>query len=403
MTRDEAADVSARLLRAVEDIRDLAWDETQRGQVESVAAAAVRLRQVFDRTPPGFDPPAWSLAIEGAFDPVLAALEAFVPAAEEPREFPIGWNEVERLWGALGHFLPAILSDESVAEDAASFRRSAGQLLRRISDEVEAVGKEVADREAELSEIKQQQDEAIARLQEKQNSLDVTITEQATRLEQTLRDHQAEFSESQERQRVQFEEALAGHREALDQERSESADLARARVSDIERAGEEVAARLSELEQSALRSYSTIGEASVSGYFQRHADRELRAANRWRLTAVCVFVVAAVGTLLELALQGGSLSWEDTRSRLLLAIPLSALAGFAVAEARAHRRAERESRRREVELCSLDPYLKLIEDRSSAEAIKLDYARRIFIEQNGDGSLIEPTPHEPEVAPQVAT
>jgi hypothetical protein len=379
----EAQKLADRILAAIERISPASKDPDEQSRLDAIAAAARRLRQIMGRTVWDLTPGSWLAGVEGAFDPVVAAVEERASSDDAEAVLQVGWGEVERLWSALSPFLPALLPEESVSEDAAAFRRSAGQLIRRLTDEVDQATGKLESLRGELAQVVAERDTALEQIRQHQARLEATISEQADRLEQALRETQQQFTDAQDERRSQFTQELDQHKTALDQLVHNTETQTAEAVDQAEKSAEEARDRIEELEQKALKSYNTIGNASVAGHYQQHANVEAGQADLWRWIAVGVFVAAALGALIELILRGGTLEWDQTRSRLLLVIPLGALAGFAVAEGRAHRRAERESRRREVELSSLDPYLVLIQDREKAEDIKLAYARRVFVEQNG--------------------
>ena len=60
-------------------------------------------------------------------------------------------------------------------------------------------------------------------------------------------------------------------------------------------------------------------------------------------------------------------------------IGLGGFGAFAIAESRAHRRAERKSRDREIKLSSIDPYLVLIADDAEAAKVKVALAHSVFV------------------------
>lgn len=383
MKEGEAEKLADRILAAIERIHPVPKDGDEQMRLAAVRAASQRLKQILARVSWDVVTPSWLAGVEGAFDPVVAAVEQRAATSEEAAALEVEWGEIDRLWSALSPFLPALLPEESVSEDAAAFRRSAGQLIRRLTDEVDEATRRVEDLRGRLEQVSAERDSAIEQIRQHQTTLETTISEQSERLEQALRETQQQFAEAQDERQSQFSQELDQHKAVLEKLVHDAGTQTGDAVAQAERDAKEARDRIFELEQNALKSYNTIGNASVAGYYQRHADDEGKQANLWRWIAVAVFVAAVVGVLIELILRNGTLAWDETRSRLLLVLPLGALATFAVAEGRAHRRAERESRRREVELSSLDPYLVLIQDRDKAESVKLAYAHRIFVEQDG--------------------
>jgi hypothetical protein len=365
-------------------------ENAEQERFQAVLSAALRLRQLGERAPWAVISPNWIEEIQAAFDPVSAAVEAYLAEEDGEVAFPVTWAEIDRLYASLGPLVTASLPEDSVAEDAATFRRSAGQMIRRLGDDVEAVQQEAKRIRGELSGLEQERSSELAHVKTQQDALEATIAEQANRLEAAIRENQEQFSGAQERNRTEFAQALAEHNKALSAALEVTQTEAARFRQDAATRGQEMVDRLEELEEKALQSYNTIGNASVVGAYQKDANNEERQANRWRWLAVIGFAIVAMGTIIELIASHGRLGWEQTRSRIPIILALGGFATYAVAESSSHRKAGRASRRREVELSSLDPYLILIEDRAEAERVKIEYARRIFVEQGRDPSSEAP-------------
>ena len=109
----------------------------------------------------------------------------------------------------------------------------------------------------------------------------------------------------------------------------------------------------------------------MSAGYQEVADKEEKAANRWRLIVVGAVAVAIVFNLF--LITGIALGWIDEGfdwhrqvPRVLLTLSLFALASYAGVESSRHRRRRRRrqdaNRQIEKELASLEPYLALFDD-----------------------------------------
>lgn len=376
----DAEKLAKQLLDAVESNTHAPTGDDERMRLEAAEAGGRRLRHLIARTPWAFIPPAWLDEIETAFDPVIADLKAYADA-DDAIPLAVTWREIERMWASLLPLVPAALPEESVSEDATAFRRSAAQLIRRLSDHVEQAKGEVAKLQTQVQELGEEREAQAARLKAEVESLETTIAEQSDRLEQAIRSNQEQFSAAQERHRQEFSDQLAEFQTALANARKEAERETTLAVDNMTAEGRERLKDIEAIEEKATKSYNVIGTASVAGHFQNDAENEHTQAVGWRFAAVAGFLLIGLGAVIELLASGGSLGWAETRSRIPVVLALGAFAAYAVAEARNHRRAERESRRREVELSSIDPFLVLVEDRAEAEKIKLDYARRVFVEQ----------------------
>lgn len=383
MNQGDVEQLADRLIGATERIPG-PQNEDQRQRLAASQSAAERMKQLLERVPWELIPPGWLEAIQGAFDPVVVAAESHAsaesPPPEEPApELPITWPEIERLWSVLTPFVTASIPEESVAEDAASFRRSTGQLTRRLQEEVREANDELRGLRQQLRNVASERDEALEELREQQRTLATSITEQSGQLDEALRNFSTEFSSAQDERRSEFAGAIEEHQRILANHVEDSSKQADDRLARLAEQANDALMRIEDMEQKATTSYATIGGSSVARYFQGDADKEQIQANLWRWLSVFALLIVAVGTIMELSLSGGTLEWEETRSRIPLAVAIFLFAGYAAREARHHRRAARESRKHEVRVSSIDPYLKLVEDQGEAERVKVEYARALFV------------------------
>jgi hypothetical protein len=401
MNQGEAEQLANRLAAAIERI-PAPQNEDERQRLAASRSAAERMKQLLERVPWELTPPGWLEAIQGAFDPVVAAAESFASAEPPPPEhpapdLPITWPEIERLWSVLMPFVTASIPEESVAEDAASFRRSTGQLTRRLQDEVREAKNELQGLRQQLRKFANERDQALEAIRARQGELETTITEQAGRLNEAIQGHNTEFSNAQDERRSTFTAAMEEHQRNLAKHIEDSSKQTNDRLANVEEQAHDALVRIEEMEQKATTSYATIGGSSVARYFQDDANKEQKQANLWRLASVGAVMLVAIGTIVELWASGGTLEWEETRSRIPLAVAAFLFAGYAAREGGHHRRAARESRKHEVRVSSIDPYLKQVENHSEAEQIKIEYARALFVNTAPDSGADErPSPDEHE-------
>jgi len=359
-------------------------DEAQ--QREAIRSAGSRLRQLMARVPWAVVSPSWLEAIQAAYDPVIAAMESYA-SSEQDVAFLTTWREIDRMWASLGPLVAAGIPEESVSEDAAMFRRSTGQMTRRLAEHVDELEGEAARLREQLETVSNERHRALAEIKEQQSTLQTTIQDQAGRLDAAISQYESQFSDLQSKHQEAIDAAISTNEEALktyfagwQSKGGEILEGAQSRAN-------EMLLSIENLEEKATESYNTIGTASAAAYYQKDANDEQKQARLWRWAAVGAFLLVALGTIAELLASGGSVEWEQTRSRIPVVIGLFAFSGFAVAESRAHRKAERESRDREVKLSSIDPYLILVGDAESpGDKLKLDYARKLFLEAQSDGA-----------------
>lgn len=383
----ESRELASRVLHAVDTNPHPVETEDVRDRLASVRAAAHRISGLGDRVPWEWTTAPWLDALQAALNAVVAPLESYAaqPVAgegEAPPEPALPWEQVAGLWAALGLFLPAIPGkvDEDLAAEVTAFRDSANAAMSTVSTQVEELEHALGDVDTKLKALEAARAEAIATLTARQAELEATITEQAARLEAAIRDNQAQFSASQETHRQEFAALVQDARETL----TTSVTELEAQVNDqAERTRADLehrVAALAELEQEARKSWDAVSTASVAGFFQTEANRQAKAANRWRLFGVAVLVVLAAVSLAELFLGDSTPSIEHTAGRLPFVFAAVGLAGYALRESHSHRRQALRLRQREVDVSTIAPYLANVGDAAAAERLKLAHAARLFLD-----------------------
>jgi 23S rRNA pseudoU1915 N3-methylase RlmH len=369
-------------------------DADEQERVQATRGAATRLKEFLKRTPTEFIPPMWFDGIEASFNQAAAEAESYT-SNPEPSPFPVSWQRVNEMWHALTPFLAAIPPADTVTEDAATFRRSAGQLIRRLTDEVTETKNQLEPVRARLEDLDQQRAVAVDGLNNRMANFEATINEQTSRLEEAIRANQVQFSEAQERRNTDFSQMLDERRAAFDAAVTENQVNLNLAVESIKTEAAEDLEAIEDMQRKATESYSALGTATIAGYYQKDANDQNEAANTWRLIATGALAMVVLALIAEFFLVSeGDFSLETTLARLPVALAFAALAAFAGQESRRHRRNERWSREREVEVSSIDPYLVLVSDEDSRDEIKLGFARRIFWEQR------QPDDEPPQQAPE---
>jgi len=403
----DADQLSARILAAIEQSkRRPSESDDEALRIDATEAAATRLRQVTARAPWAVTPDGYLSRIDQQFGAVAAQLETYVGSEEHAEQpWPTTWAEIQAMWDALLPLLIIAVPSGEAAEEAAEFRRRAGQLTRRLIEDVDRARAELGTLREGLNAIAAERDAAIAALKDQQQAAQVTITEQTNRLEHALRENQVEFTAAEERRESAVKAAItAAHDEfaaKLREDHSEFSEIiaradsqVTAAIGAAQESSADALARIEEIERKATKSYNAVGNAGFAGMYQRDANAERKQAWFWRIIAVITFVGLAAAGLHEVDRQG---SWTvgEGLARLPVGVGLGSLAVFAISQVRRHHDAERASRKREIELTSIDPYLALIEDPAKVEAIKVAHARRVFIdsvEVAGQGSKRDDDP-----------
>ncbi len=173
-------------------------------------------------------------------------------------------------------------------------------------------------------------------------------------------------------------EAIANARSAGEQA---LAALTKEADSQLARLGQEAKARLDELNElkaEAERAVGATGAAVLAGGYQKVANTETTAANRWRWVAVGAFVGATVVAFVAVVsgLSGG-FDAERFVAKVAIGLPVLGLAYYAAHESTKHREQARLNRQVELQLSSLDAYLRELPEENRHQK-KTDLADGFF-------------------------
>lgn len=292
--------------------------------------------------------------------------------------------------------LPAVVLSEDVGEireDIASFRKSAAAYLRGVESETKNLrnslknsGKGADELAQEIQNQKGRLDQAIAQFQ--QQSQDA-VSKQQTQATESLSQQQAHFSDAQEKRANQFQDELRKATEELDQAVDKAGQTVDGLVERVtleadqliestSDKSDDLMAALQEKLEEARRIVNVVGNVGMTGDYQRNAEVQRKAANRWRWAAIGLFVLAAGMVALLLGFFApAELGVAPTIRRAVIALVLAAPAYYAAQQSRDHRALERRYRSMELELASMNPYLELLPEELQ-QAVKTELASRYF-------------------------
>ena len=133
-----------------------------------------------------------------------------------------------------------------------------------------------------------------------------------------------------------------------------------------------------ENKQRAEQLVHVIGNTGMVGGYQKIANDERRVALRWNFVAVIAFILLIGFAIFAFfATSGGDVSWQTFGARLFVAATFGILAAYAARQAIGHEAVERASRRLELSLASIDPYLVGLPEETQHQ-VKKELAMRFF-------------------------
>ncbi|MGB3633706.1 MAG: hypothetical protein WA982_06670 [Rubrobacteraceae bacterium] len=259
--------------------------------------------------------------------------------------------------------LPSIRTTEdlgSLNEAIISLRRSVGQHNRYVSDERESIQSQIEEAKKELE------------------NLEANVAANETRLDEVVSEFQRQFSESEERRRSEFAESEkeqeSKFRNLQEKWSSEFREFIEKESAQSDNHLKEISDRKDEAQELVY----VIANTGMVGGYQKTADDERTAARIWKVIAVVSLLgLVAIAIFAFLPTLESNFGWQDSLSRVFLAAPVGILAAYAARQANRHGFIERSSRRLELALTSVDPYLANLPETLQHE-VKKELAIKFF-------------------------
>jgi hypothetical protein len=317
----------------------------------------------------------------------------------QPDQVAAAHNQLENILVHLNLIpAPRTTADvEGIREAATSLRRSLGQNVRQLESRSAGVSSSLGALEQQLRTVE-------ARMAESQERLDARIAEAETRLAAAEAQRSSAFEAAQtERDRKADElhsTRSAEWETALKTQRDEFGELTATAEAEMAELRAEVVSRtdvlLNEMESQKAQAQKMVGiitETGLIGGFQKEADAAQSAGTVWRVTAAVALgalVVFAVYVFITHNGQAASTSWADVGWRIFVASAVGLFAAYAARQADKHDRTRKRSRRMELELASISPYLDSLPQEQQVE-MKMDLARRLFGQDDSPDAAADAT------------
>jgi hypothetical protein len=217
----------------------------------------------------------------------------------------------------------------------------------------------------ELKEAKDQLDRAISDVSEKSESQSESISTLAENIQQHKNNIETQLTQFNER----FESFETAANTMLDTSIEESGGKISYALTSYKAAfdehleaqknsGSNVIESLEQNKQQASDLVQIIGNIGITGNYQKIANQEKAAADKWRNIAlvlmICMVLVIAVTIGISAA---DGFNWKLALFRIGAALALAIPATYAAKESSKHRVLENINRKAELELASLDPFL----------------------------------------------
>ncbi|MBU8920266.1 MAG: hypothetical protein KOO63_00245 [Bacteroidales bacterium] len=281
-----------------------------------------------------------------------------------------------------------------------SFRRSAGQLIHHLEQEADD-HREVMDKDRETSsENIDAAKDRVAEVEAELEKLEGAIQTQKARLDTAIAEFQSQFSKHQDVRQEQFTEAekerADANKEAIDEQEEQFTatseahkekfagicDDAKKNFSSFQTETKATVdgfiKELEEYKAQAEKLVHVIGNTGMVGGYQKTANSARNTARFWQGVAIVSFIgLIWFAIKVFMATQGPDFSWSIFAGRAFVAGTFGIVAAFAARQSDRHEEAEWYTRRVELELASIDPYLVALPEKTQHQ-VKEELAKRLF-------------------------
>lgn len=263
------------------------------------------------------------------------------------------------------------IDPESYRKGLESFRKSAGQFLRKIEDEIKALSKQgesaSSDLKNRLEEIGQQIDALTTQVETERQGVQTLSTQ-----------YQQQFLDAQETRQSEFNTALEKQQEAFEERLAEAIEQGESSVSALQQSGNKILENMQTANEKAERLLEAIGKTGTTFKYREWGNEQKTQANFWRwVTAGSLLAIVAIGIWFLWGATETDLDATTSVGKLFISIPLGVLAAYAARQSHQHREREHAARELELDMAALDPFIALLDETEQKE-IKSEMARRLF-------------------------
>ena len=293
---------------------------------------------------------------------------------------------------------------DGVRESLSALRRSVGEHQQDQNNRIATSEKQLAQLEGQLVALSQQVAQKLSELQtgltEFENQFSLEQTQRAQKFSEEIdsrnqdstatTSQQAEqFKASEEARRQEFQKVVAASQTSVS-ELLENTDTAAKELvaktstetyevlAEIRLKSSELMDQLERHRNKAEELVNIVASTGMSGGYQKVANQEGIRANRWHYLGV-TGLVGLVGFAIYgfVATLETDISWAAIGARFFAAASFALFAAYSMRQADKHREQERWSRRLELVLASMNPYLAELPESRQAE-LRESIAKVVF-------------------------
>lgn len=260
----------------------------------------------------------------------------------------------------------------SVEEDSFS------NILISFKDQAENIIKFLSEKKQQLETQLNELSNASSDVGQQFGQLLSSVNQQGKNIENTINEFKSQFEELKEKSnqdiKIALEENVNKIELLIEEVKNQHGSLMEEQKSNAER----LLSILESKKKEASNLVQIIGNIGITGNYQKIANQEKAAADRWRNISLLLMLgmVGAISLTIFVSVENG-FDWKLSIFRLMAALVLIIPATYAAKESSRHRALENYNRRAELELASLDPYLEKLPEEKRNQ-IKENLTEKFF-------------------------
>lgn len=248
---------------------------------------------------------------------------------------------------------------EGVRESVISFRKSIGQHLGNVEKQSNAT------------------QEALVTNKEKLNDLTASIENQKVRIDSVISDFQDQFLKGQTEKNERIEQLFEQTKNEFNNFISICNKTLEEQMAKQEKLFKEEFENIKKMNEEAEKIVGIISMKGLASGYQKIANDEGRKAFWWNMGSIASILSVIVFGVFFILLHEGAMEWTTLLSRVVLSGFGLTLFTYCAKQSSNYRIEERRNRKIELELASLDPYLKDLEDKQQKE-VKQSLVNKYF-------------------------
>lgn len=230
------------------------------------------------------------------------------------------------------------------------------KLVEKSFKEIKSLKDELADSVSDISSDTEMQKNKI-------EELSVSIDNYQQNIVEHLENFDARFTSFETAFNAKLDESLEKSKEELEAFIQEREKVHKNKIEELSNNANELLKHIEEKKKAASDLVQVIGNIGITGNYQKIANQEKEAADRWRNIALLLMIsmVVIIAVTIGISASNG-FDWKLALFRIGAALILAIPATYAAKESSKHRALETHNRRAELELASLDPFLEKLPD-----------------------------------------